>query len=247
MACLGSPCCSVHSLHSLTSQQSLHSFHSLHAAGHNAAQINQALEAARVDDRIMATLRYNALPTGAEEGAASVAAGGQAGGGTLFKALPASLAPSAVLKKFAATSCELPGQRRHGTSASARSSGSPAAESPPGSWQPGILRLGSAVASVAFTKWQHMQHRYDTCTNTMSNGLSTDAPAESALGKRARSEESIETGTSSRAASPALSDESGTAHVSKMAQASEPVPSPMHSVSKASIEALLVDTSSTTK
>jgi len=251
MACVESPSShsSLNSKQSLHSLHSVHSVHSLHAAENLAAQINEALEAARADDRIMTALRCNALPAGAEEGAASVEADGQAKIGTLCAVLPASLAPSAVLKNFAATSCELPGQRRQGTSASARSSGSPAAGSPPGSWQPGILRMGAAVASVAFTKWQHMQHRYDTCTDTMSNGLSTDAPAESALGKRARSEESVEgkKGTSSSAASPALSDEAGAAHVSKMAKASEPVPSPMHSVSKASIEDLLVDILSATK
>jgi len=249
MACVESPSShsSTNSKQSLHSLHSVHSVHSLHAAENLAAQINQALEAARADDRIMTALRCNAMPT---EGAASVAADGQSLGGTLCTALPASLAPSVVfaVKKFAATSCGLPGQGRPGASATARSSGSPAAGSPPGSLQPDILMMGAAVASVAFAKWQHMQHRYDTCTDTMSNGLSTDATAESELGKRARCEEIFagKKGTSSSAASPALSDEAGGAHVSKMAKASEPVQSPMHSVSKVSIEDLLVDTSSAT-
>lgn len=258
----------MHSMHSMNSM------HSPYASVQASAKINEALDLARANDQMMTAARVNTSPSPQGAAGASSAADKQSRDAPSPDA--PTLAPVAVLRKFAAMNRQAPtGVGGHSCSQpdsfadSARRSTSPgssfaasnhlgnihhqkaaASGSPPGSWQQKqtrspsthtMLDMGSAVASVAFTKWMHMQHRYDTCKDSMSNGLaSEDAPTAGALGKRARSQEETAKESSSNAGSPeSASDEASASHVSKVAKISEPGPSPLHSVSKASLEDIM--------
>jgi hypothetical protein len=106
----------------------------------------------------------------------------------------------------------------------------------PDSWCPGMV--GGAAFSVAFTKFKHMQHKYETCEDNLSHKLGD---------KRARPDGSDAGNDSSkRDASPNSTGSDLTAEdvvaSSKKARRSSHsagLDSPLHSVSKATLEDLV--------
>lgn len=218
-----------------------------YASVQNSFKIHEALEVARANDRMMSSLRCVAKSP-SPVSSSNAAGKQQAVTAVVSPEMPVHAAAAMLTKFSRSEALERPeGAHRHvpspGSSLAAlknlgKDHQRKAVSGSTGSWQPAVISMGS---SVAFTKWLHLQHKYETCQDSMGNGLASEnASTESTLGKRARSEKTVEIKESAfKAASPAFSDDASASHVTKIAKTSEPSVSPLHSVTKAPLEDIL--------
>jgi len=106
----------------------------------------------------------------------------------------------------------------------------------PEAWCPGMV--GGAAFSVAFTKFKHMQHKYETCEDKLSDKLGD---------KRARPDGSDSGNDSSKrdaspnstGSNPNAEDAVASSKKSRRSPHEAGLDSPLHSVSKATLEDLV--------
>ena len=238
-------CMESHSSHS-----SIHSLYSVHSPCNSItcrAQIQDALDAARALDQAMTAARRSSSPQDANSSQVADAAADtdlppEAKGADAIAAPPSpenSHAPSSMFKKFMRTQnrSKSPGKRPVKSPNPDESSPSTGDKSiSPDSWCPGMV--GGAAFSVAFTKFKHMQHKYETCEDKLSEKLGD---------KRARTDGSDSGNDSSkRDASPnstgpnlTAEDVVASSKKSRRSSHSAGLDSPLHSVSKATLEDLV--------
>lgn len=170
-------CVESHSSHS-----SLHSIHSIHSPFNSAHKgsglIQEALEAARAMDRAMHAVRKPRSPSSPSEAAGGAAAAPAETTAPIsaHTSSPAALiAPStttsSLLKKFARVeACGAVGiENPPSPKSDANSYSGDALADMPHSWNPGAV--GAPGFSMAFTKFLHMQHKYQNCEDITSDRL----------------------------------------------------------------------------
>ena len=237
-------------------QSSLHSIHSIHSplnSLQNVSHIQEALAAARAHDAAMSALRKSVSPPGTAAGASPsnrgasvprIAAAPEAERRNSLSnsSSPPMLHAPTLLKYSRADGLAVCAQSPPGADpAEATSSMGNSASFSSGSWNPGVV--GSVGTSVAFTKWLHMQHKYENCKDTTSERVKERQAGATANPGQAGVDEIPDGELGKRASKMAVEAKEGSGllleRASKRNKTGSPCPSPLHSVSRATLDDLL--------
>ena len=213
-----------------SSHNSIHSLYSVHSPCNSItcrAQIQDALDAARALDQAMTAARRSCSPQDANTR--------QFAGSTTdadlspeAKGADAIAAPPSPEDSHASVKSPNPDE-------SSSSTGDKTIIAPE-SWCPGMV--GGAAFSVAFTKFKHMQHKYETCEDKLSDKLGDKRarPDGSDSGNDSRKRDASPNSTGS---DPNADDVVASSKKSRRSSHSAGLDSPLHSVSKATLDDLV--------